>query len=371
MTIAVQQADARIGTSIQDLDTPTLVVDLDMMERNIAQISQRCREGGVSWRPHSKGLKAIEVARRAINAGAIGITCAKVGDAEFFVNGGIEHILIANEVIGDAKLDRVAQLQSKTDVIIAIDSEYGLAAASAAAVRAGTTIPVVIEVDSGMGRCGVAPGEPTLALARSIENADGIRLVGIMGWEGHTTAITDICGRETEIRAAVGRLVAAAEELREFGHQIDIVSAGGTATYMFSSQVTGVTEIQAGGGIYGDRTYVTRWDAPVECSLVGLVTVISRPTSTRIVTDAGRKALNPDMAGPLPRNLPNVKSYSLHAEHGVIALSEPADTPRVGDKIEIMVGYGDWTVFLHDEVFGHRNGRVEEVWTIAPRIAHR
>jgi D-serine deaminase-like pyridoxal phosphate-dependent protein len=308
------------------------------MERNIRQMAAQCAQHGVGWRPHTKGLKVPAVARRCIEAGAIGVTCAKVAEAEWLVEGGIDHILIANEVIGATKLDRVARLRRSADVIFAVDSDEGLAQASAAGLRNGVDLAVVVEVDTGMARCGVAAGEPTLEFARKVSKTPGVKLAGLMGWEGHATAVTDVCAREETIRTAVGQLISTAELCREFGIPIDIVSAGGTATYMQSTTIAGVTEVQAGGGVYGDRTYVGRWGAPVEIALNLLVTVISRPTPTRIVTDAGRKAQTADMAGPMPMDVPNVASYALHAEHGVITLTEPAETPRVGDKLRIIPG---------------------------------
>jgi D-serine deaminase-like pyridoxal phosphate-dependent protein len=371
MSAQLEQADVGVGSAVEDLDTPALLIDLDAMERNIQQIAAQCAQYGVGWRPHTKGLKVPAVARRCIEAGAIGVTCAKVAEAEWLVEGGIDHILIANQVIGAAKLDRVARLRRQADVIFAVDSAEGLAQASAAGVRNGVDLAVVVEVDTGMARCGVAPGEATLAFARQVERATGVKLVGLEGWEGHATSVTDVCEKEQVIQTAVGQLVSSAELCREFGLPIEIVSAGGTATYMQSTKIAGVTEVQAGGGVYGDRTYVGRWGAPLEIALNLLVTVISRPIPTRIVTDAGRKAQTADMGGPLLKDVPNVESYSLHAEHGVVTLSEPSDTPKVGDKLRVIPGYGDWTVFLHDTIFAHRNGRVEEVWPVAPRSSYR
>ncbi len=370
MSTRVEPSHDVIGTAVTSLDTPALLVDLDLMQRNIERIAERCRASGVGWRPHAKGLKVPAVAQRCLEAGAIGVTCAKVGDAEWLVRGRIDNILIANEIIGDSKLDRVARLRTMANVIICIDSLTGLEMAAAAARRNGVDLAVCVEVDTGMKRCGTAPGEPTLALARAAHETSGIRFEGLMAWEGHALSIADAAERETEVRRAVGELVATAELCQANGLPVRIVSAGGTGTYVLTTTLPGITEVQAGGGVFGDRTYA-RWGAPVDFSLTILTTVISRPTPTRIVVDAGKKAVSADLTPPWPKTVPNVASQWFAAEHTVIELSEPADTPRVGDKIELIAGYGDTTVFLHDELYAHRDGRVEEVWPVAPRVAHR
>src|SRR5439155_18682199 len=253
-------------------------------------IAAKCREGGVSWRPHSKGLKTPAVARRCIAAGAIGMTCAKVGDAEYLLDHGIDHLVIANMVIGDAKLDRVARLSARGDVIISIDSREGLAMAAAAARRNGVEIGVVIEVDTGLHRCGTQPGDETLALAREVVTTPGVRFDGIMAWEGQAVGMPPGPDKDREVREAIAREVATAELLRANGIPVRIVSASGTGTYPLVTTLRGVTEIQAGGGVYGDLTYA-RWGTPVDFALTILVTVTSRPNPQRINVDAGKKTM--------------------------------------------------------------------------------
>ncbi len=231
----------------------------------------------------------------------------------------------------------------------------------------GVRIPVLIEVDTGMGRAGVAPGSAALALANAIRGLEGIALVGVAGWEGHLTEIADAQEKSAAIVSAVGSLTATADALRAAGFAIAIVSCGGTATFRTTTRVPGVTEIQAGGGVFSDVRYLTKCKADLPYSLTILTTVISRPTDRRIICDAGKKSMSSDTAVPLPVGIDHVRSVSLSAEHAKIELDQPNHALTVGDKLEFVVGYSDTTVHLHEEIVGTRKGRVEIVWPILGR----
>lgn len=355
-----------IGQPVSELDTPALMVDLDLMEANISRIASYLRDAGVSWRPHTKGIKTPAIARKLVEAGAIGVTCAKLSEAEVMAAAGISDILIANQVVGPRKAARLAKLRRYADPFVAVDSAENARELNEAAQREGVRLRVVIEVNVGLNRCGVEPGGPVVALAREIADYSWLRLVGAMAWEGHTCML-DPEPKGREIERSLSLMVDSADACRAIGIPMEIVSGGGTMTYLWAARVKGMTECQAGGGIFGDHLYrVTGADHPMALSI--LSTVISRPTPTRIVTDMGRKAMSSDqLAKPWPKHLQGVKSVVLMAEHGQVNLEEPADTPRVGDKIEWHVGYGDMTVCLHDEVFGVRDGIVETVWPVAGR----
>ena len=370
MSVHVQARRDPIGAPVLELDTPALVVDLDLLERNVERIARHCQERGVGWRPQSKGLRVREVARRCVEAGALGITCAKLGDAEWFADGGLDHILIANEIVGASKLERLLALRERADVMLSVDSPDGLAAAGAAARAAGTELGVVLEVDIGLRRCGVAAGEPAVALGRLVQETRGLRLEGLMAWEGHTLSVSDPEARAPEIRAALELLVETAELCRARGLPIHVVNASGTGTYRVATTVPGITEVQAGGGVYGDRTYA-RWGVPVDFALTVAATVISRPTPSRVVLDAGQRAMSIATTLPWPKDLPNVASVAVHVEHCIVELSEPSATPRIGDHLELVAGYHDTTVCLHDELYAARGGRVEAVWPVAPRSSFR
>jgi D-serine deaminase-like pyridoxal phosphate-dependent protein len=218
-----------------------------------------------------------------------------------------------------------------------------------------------------MNRAGVEAGEPTLALSCYVAEKPGLRYAGVMGWEGHTVKIADPAEKRLAVQRAVGSLTAAAAECRAAGLAVDIVSCGGTGTYLISSGLSGVTEVQAGGGILCDVYYRESMHVDHEFASTILTTVTSRPTPSRIICDAGKKAMSSDAAVPRPIVDTAVKSVSLSAEHATIELSQPSSTPRVGDTLEFVVGYTDTTTMLHDELYAIRDGRVEAVWPVLGR----
>ncbi|MBI3707028.1 MAG: DSD1 family PLP-dependent enzyme [Proteobacteria bacterium] len=356
-----------IGHSKTALDTPALLVDLDVMEANIARIAATCRAHGVAWRPHSKAHKTPEIARKQIAAGAIGVTCAKLGEAEVMAASGIRDILIANQIVGPIKIGRLIGLADRADPIICADSSENLMELDAAARRAGKRLKVAIEVNIGMNRAGVEPGTPVLALAREIASRPGLRFVGLVGWESQATTIADSAEKERVVRDAVAALAASARACKEAGHTVEVVSCGGTGTFPYCAKQPGVTEVQVGGAIFSDMHYRTHYHVDFPPALTVLATVTSRPTPTRIVVDAGKKTMSGDAAMPAPTGLPAIGAVKLSAEHAKIELERPSDTPRIGDKIEFIVGYSDTTVHLHEEIIGVRGGHIEAVWPVAGR----
>ena len=356
-----------VGMPKEALDTPALLVDLEKMERNIARMASTMRENGVNWRPHVKCPKVPAIAHRLLDAGAIGVTCAKLGEAEVMAAAGIKNILIANQVVGPTKINRLVNLLTSAEVIVAVDNAENVLALDAAARAKGVQLKVVIEVNTGMDRAGVEPGQPAIDLASAISNCPGLHFAGVMAWEAHTIRIADPIEKERKVAEAVQKLVDCAEQCRDLGMPVEIVSCGGTGTYLYSSRQPGATEIQAGGGIFGDVMYRTRMNVPHDYAMTVLAMVTSRPTPTRIICDNGKKTMSSDAAAPLPLGIPNVSSVDLSAEHAIITLDEPSETPRLGDTIEFVVGYSDTTVMLHDEIFGVRDGKVEVVWPILGR----
>jgi D-serine deaminase-like pyridoxal phosphate-dependent protein len=207
-----------------------------------------------------------------------------------------------------------------------------------------------------------------LALARDVSARPELRLAGLMGWEGGRLAsIVDPAEKRGAIEEALGRLTASAAACRTAGLPVEIVSCGGTGTYWISAFAPGVTEVQAGGGVFGDVHYREDYGVDHPQALTILTTVASRPTSTRIVCDAGWKSMSINPTLPIPLRLAGIRSLRVSAEHAAIQLAEPADTPRIGDRVEFVAGYCDSTLFLHDELYGVRDGRVEAVWPIAGR----
>lgn len=355
-------------TPLDGIDTPALLVDVDVMEANMARIIARCRQAGVGWRPHCKSHKSPDIVRLQIAAGAIGVTCAKLSEAEAMAEAGITDILIANQIAGPLKIARLMALRQQVDVAVAVDGPDNVAALAAAAQTAGMRLRVLIEVDTGTRRAGVLPGAPVVELARIIASHPGLELAGVMTWEGHTTRIRDPAEKRAAIAQAVGDLVRSADLCRAAGFPIAIVSCGGTGTFETSAGIPGVTEIQAGGGIFGDVRYRTIYNVPLDYGLTVLSTVTSRPTPQRVICDAGKKAMSTDAGMPFPLDLPPVASVGFSAEHGKIELQGPSEEPRVGDRIRVVVGYADTTVHLHDEIHALRAGQIAHIWRI-PRAA--
>jgi D-serine deaminase-like pyridoxal phosphate-dependent protein len=357
---------SEVGLSLAALDTPLLWTDLARLERNINELAAHFRGAGVQWRPHTKGIKTPAIAHKLLAAGAIGVTCAKLGEAEVMAAAGISDILIANQIVGPHKITRLVHLCRTTDIKVVVDDAQVVTAIGEAAAAIGVTVGLLIEVNTGMDRAGVLPGAPTVALARHIAATTGVRLAGLMTWEGHTLSEPDPERKRSQIQAAIGQIAASAEACRNEGLAIDIVSAGGSGTYQITPFLPGVTEIEAGGAIFCDVTY-QNWGITLEPALFVRSMVTSRPTPTRIICDAGFKTLPRGYASPVAVGIDHVVQIAFSAEHGIITLAQPNDSIAVGDTFDFVVGYGDATVFLHEQLYGIRHGVVEAVWPILGR----
>jgi D-serine deaminase-like pyridoxal phosphate-dependent protein len=333
---------SEVGLKKTELDTPFLWVDLGLLESNITHLAGYFEAAGVNWRPHVKGIKVPAIAHQAIVSGAIGVTCAKLGEAEIMAAAGIQDILIANQVIGPIKIARLVNLRRHADVKVAVDNEANVAELGEAARAKGVELGILVELDTGQHRAGVAPGRPTLELSRIVHETSGLRYLGLMAWEGHV----ELC--------------------REAGLPVSIVSAGGSGTYYVTAFQPGITEIQAGGAIFCDVSCQS-WGVETKPCLFVRTMVTSRPAPDRIIFDAGFKALPAWRSTPKPIGLSGVKTIRMSAEHGTVTLAAPDSTVKVGDAFDLIVGYGDSTVFLHDKLYGIRDGIVEVVWPIQGR----
>jgi|SRR5688572_17711286 len=358
---------SEIGLQKDVLDTPALWVDLNLLEKNIASLAALFKEAGIQWRPHIKGVKIPAIAHKLIRAGAIGVTCAKLGEAEVMAAAGIEDILIANQVVGPEKITRLVNLRGQADVKVVVDDGANVAALGAAARAKGVVLGVLVEVNTGMNRAGVLPGQPTVTLSRQIQKTPGLRYLGLMAWEGHTLVHEDAGQKHQEIEKAINLLSETAAMCRQADLPVSILSGGGSGTYKISPFIPGLTEIQAGGAIFSDLTY-QKWGVETEQALFVRATVVSRPTPERLIFDAGFKSL-PDWSGRMPRppGLPGFASFKASAEHGIVALTSPDTSIRVGDAFDFIPGYTDMTLFLHDYLYGVREGVVEVVWAIQGR----
>jgi D-serine deaminase-like pyridoxal phosphate-dependent protein len=357
-----------LGTPKGELDTPALCIDLDALEANIARAADVCRQHGVAWRPHAKSHKSPDVARRLIEAGAIGLTCAKLGEAEVFAAAGIGDLLVANLIAGSRKVERLVELRRKADPIICLDHVDQAEPISRAMQAAGERVRAILEIDIGMQRAGVLPGKPAVELARRVAELPGIDFAGIMGYEGHLLVIEDQGEKAARICAALAQLVETAERIRVAGIACPIVSCGGTGSLPFAARQPGITELQAGGVIFMDAFY--RYQCHVEgyrYALSILTTVVSRPAVDRAIIDAGRKTMNIELTMPLVMDRAGIEVDRVSAEHGILKLGPSAQDLKIGDKLELVPGYGDFTTVLHNQFYVLQAGKLVDIWPLTAR----
>ena len=356
------------GSLKSDLDTPALCLDLDVMEANIRHVAEVCRRNGVGWRPHAKGHKISRIARTEIDAGALGVTCAKLAEAEVMAAGGGKDMLIANLVVGPQKVRRLVELRRKADPIVCIDHIDQALPIPQAMAAAGLRVRVLIEGDIGLRRVGSLPGEPTLRLARQLRELSGLELAGIMGYEGHLLTLEDPADKAKQIGAALDSLVKTKELLEQNGIACPIVSCAGTGSYLISSRLPGITEVQAGGAIFMDAFYRYKCQVPdLDYAMTVLTTVVGRPAPDRAIIDAGRKTLNTEVHTPLVLGRDDLRITRLSAEHGELQLDESAQSLKLGDRLELIPGYADLTTVLHNEIYCFRGGKLVDVWPVEAR----
>jgi D-serine deaminase-like pyridoxal phosphate-dependent protein len=355
-----------VGAAKADLDTPALCLDIEVVERNIRHMADYLCEGPVRLRPHCKTHKSPALARMQLAAGAIGVTCAKLGEAEVMAAAGIKDLLIANQVVGPVKIARLANLAGYTDVIVAVDNARNIADLSAAAAAKGVRLRVLVEVEIGHGRCGVPPGQPALDLARTVMASPGLRLAGLMGYEGHAIMTPDPVERRAQTEAALALLTGTADLLRAQGIPVEIVSSGGTGTYFITGEYPGITELEAGSYITMDRQYRETVGIDFEYGLTVLSTVVSVRGSDYAICDAGLKALTRDFGMPLVVDPPGWELTGLSEEHGHLNRVDgpPLD---VGAKVEIVPNHGCTTINLYDTYHVVREGTLEALWPVAAR----
>ena len=349
--------------------TPSLCLDLDRFESNLLAMAQAVKACHKQWRPHSKCHKSPQIAQRQIQAGAIGVTCAKVTPKhQVFADAGVRDILIAHLPVGPARVGRIARLCESADIITTCD-HYAQAAPLAEACRnRGVVCRVLVDIDIGLKRTGVQPGRDALELATSIEGLSGLKLAGIMGYEGHAMPVMDLESKRKLIGESLGILEQTKDQFLQAGLCCDIVSAGGTGSLSLAAECPAVTELQAGGGVFGDPFY-TRMPgvSGYVPALTVLCTVVSRPMLDRAVLDAGRKAITAENHPPLVKGRPDARIVTHHAEHIVLELGPESRELRIGDLVELIVGYADFTTPLHDEFLCFRGHRLVDIWPIAAR----
>jgi len=371
---------AAIGAPLAAVDTPALVIDLDAFERNLKRMADFAKGAGVRLRPHSKTHKSPDIAARQVALGAVGVCCQKVSEAEVMVAGGIGDVLVSNEVAGAQKLERLAALAGKAKIGVCTDDIDNVAEIEAAAAKAATTIDVLVEIDVGGRRCGVAPGAPAVAIAERIAKSPHLRFGGLQAYHGSAQHVREAAERTQQIARAVEYVQETLSGLEAVGLTAAIIGGGGTGTYENEAESRVYNELQTGSYIFMDADYARnkRGDGgpfdTYEHALFVYATVMSAPVPERAILDAGHKALAVDSGMPLPWSLPGATYHRPSDEHGVLDLSSCEAKPKRGDKVLLVPGHCDPTVNLHDWYVGVRGlggsgARVECVWPVAARGA--
>ena len=370
---ATQAATERLT----DLDTPSVIIDLDILERNIAEMAALARGAGVALRPHIKTHKTPEIARLQLAAGAVGVTCAKLGEAEALADAGLTDFFLAFPIVTALKARRLAALAARPGVNVAtiVDSPEGIAALSAVFAGEPELLDVLVKVDTGLGRVGAPPGTPTVTLARAITAAPGLRFAGICAHEGYSYSQSDPATRDAVTRAGVETLVATAHELAAAGLRCERVSVGSTPGARAALTVLGITEVRPGNYVFYDAMQVGLGVVPVaRCALRVLATVISHSARDRAVLDGGSKTFTSDkgvhgMAGAANHGIilgeEGIVLHALSEEHGWLRLDPAGSDVAIGEMLQIIPVHSCPVANLAEELVIVRDDQVVDRWAVA------
>lgn len=366
---------AMVGMDEADIQTPCLVLDLDALERNIIKMGQFAKDKNMRHRVHGKMHKSVDVALLQEKlGGSCGVCCQKVSEAEAFVRGGIKDVLVSNQVRDPAKIDRLARLPKLgARAICCVDDLANIADLSAAAVKHGTQIECLVEIDCGAGRCGVQSTEDVVAIATAIDAAEGLKFAGLQAYQGAMQHLDDYQERKAKIDVAVAMVADAVAALKSVGLECDIVGGGGTGSYYFEGESGVYNELQCGSYAFMDADYGRILDrdgkridqGEWQNALFLLTSVMSHAKADKAICDAGLKAQSVDSGLPVIFGRTDVEYIKCSDEHGVIA--DPDGVLKVGDKLKLVPGHCDPTCNVHDWYVGVRNGKVEALWPITAR----
>jgi 3-hydroxy-D-aspartate aldolase len=363
------------GMDEADIQTPCLVLDLDALERNIVKMGDYAHAHGMRHRVHGKMHKSVDVAKLQERlGGSVGVCCQKVSEAEVFARGGIKDVLVSNQVRDPMKIDRLARLPKLgARTICCVDMLDNVADLSAAAVKHGTTIECLVEIDCGAGRCGVKTTPDVVALAKAIDAAPGLKFAGIQAYQGAMQHMDSYADRKAKIDLAVAQVRDAVDTLKAEGIACDIVGGGGTGSYYFESTSGVYNELQCGSYAFMDADYGRILDkdgkridqGEWENALFILTSVMSHAKPDKAIVDAGLKAQSVDSGLPVVFGRTDVKYVKCSDEHGVV--EDPQGVLKVNDKLKLVPGHCDPTCNVHDWYVGVRTGKVEVVWPVSAR----
>jgi D-serine deaminase-like pyridoxal phosphate-dependent protein len=352
-----------VGKPVSLIPTPALVVETEALERNLSLMSGFFAGRHAKLRPHFKSHKCVTIARRQLEHGnAVGITCAKLSEAEVLAAGGIRDILIANQIVGEDKAGRAAELARQCRLAVAVDDESQVRQLSGALARTGATVGVLVEVDIGLARCGVPPGGRALEIARAAAAAPGLDFLGLQAYEGHCITVLDPEDRRRQVLASMQKAVDTRRLIEASGLPVRVLSGGGTGSYDMTGLRGGVDEIQAGSYALMDHYYAKR-RPEFAIALSVIATVISSNGSDHAVLDVGVKGVGADMGPPVLADRPeDVISRFESEEHASVRVAGPPF--KVGDRVRLIPSHGCTTCNLHRRLFAVRAGLVEDVWAI-------
>jgi len=358
---------------VSDLETPAVVVDLDVMERNLSRMADYCRDQNLRLRPHTKSHKIPQLAKRQLDHAAQGITVAKIGEAEVMLDAGITDILIAYPIIGRGKTEKLAELATRAKITVSLDSVEVAQAISDEALKKNVRIDVLVELDVGFRRCGITNEDELLTVARSLADLPGVEFKGLMFFPGHLQVLEK---ERAELRVGVNDFLERAQaRLAEAGLPATTVSGGSTPTARESHLFSGVNEIRPGMYIFNDRNIVGVGVAEIEdCALSVIATVVSTSVAGRAIIDGGSKTFSSDrhLAGDgrgfgIIKNDPDAELEQLSEEHGHLNIAASARKYRVGERLAIIPNHVCSTVNMHNRIYGVRGEQVETVWEVAGR----
>lgn len=356
----------------RELSTPALVIDLDVVEKNLDGMATYCQKYSIGLRPHTKTHKTLEIAGMQLERGALGLTVAKVGEAEVMAQTGTKQILVAHPIVGNEKLRRLARIADNVEVLIAIDDEATAEAISRTAVECGCTFGILVEFDAGLRRCGLPPGPACVQLARTIEKLPGISVRGLMTYFGNIWGTAEERRQETEKTAvAVEQAVEAFQKARL---PLEIVSGGSTPAAAFSHQIPGLTEIRPGTYVFNDlNTYYQGACQLADCAVRVVTTVISTAIKGQAMIDAGSKTLSHDTLGSGPMKgygyiveESAVSLFRLNEEHGYLDTSQSRHF-HIGEVLTVIPNHVCTCINMHDEVFLIRKEQIVGSWKVAAR----
>lgn len=366
---------AKPGMSEDDIQTPCLVLDLDALERNIKKMGDYAAAQGMRHRVHGKMHKSVDVAKlQETLGGACGVCCQKVSEAEVFARGGIRDVLVSNQVRHPAKIDRLARIPTYgARAICCVDDVTNVADLSEAAVRHGTQIECLVEIDCGAGRCGVTTTPAVVEIATAIDAAKGLKFAGIQAYQGAMQHLDSYEERKEKIGIAVAMVKDAVVTLRTKGLECDIVGGGGTGSYYFESTSGVYNELQCGSYAFMDADYGRILDkdgkridqGEWENAMFILTSVMSHAKADKAIVDAGLKVQSVDSGLPVIYGRDDVEYVKCSDEHGVVM--DTAGVLKINDKLKLVPGHCDPTANVHDWYVGVRNGKVECVWPISAR----